>query len=149
MKQWEKKEELAEIIQQDPTKMTRKTSKKPNSEFNKGRNYNPSREADINMGSNFGKAANPLVPDITIGKNESLETRLKKKDLREKAAKVNYALAKVEEENQMDDIEKSKRNIIYHLNLIAPENLKDIFKDLAPYCKKEKEICTALVILII
>lgn len=83
MKTWVKKEEIVEVVAFDNPKLNKKNSKVPNNnEFKKGRNYNPSsREPDFNMGSNFGKSG-PSVPDITIGKNESLETRILKKDLR-------------------------------------------------------------------
>lgn len=48
---------------------------------------------------------------------------------------MNYAQRKEEEERNLDDLEKSKRDIIYHLNRVAPENLKEIFKELLPFAK--------------
>ena len=106
MKSWKRKEETVEIVVQENPKLNKKNSKQPNRDFKKGGNYVPNKE-DITMGSNFGKA-NPSIPDITIGKNESLETRLEKKNLREKAAKVNYAVIKEEEEGSLNEIQKKK-----------------------------------------
>ena len=51
-------------------KFNKKHSKQPN-EFNKGKNYR-NKEPEIAMGSNYGKAPTTVVPDIQLGKNESL-----------------------------------------------------------------------------
>ena len=62
---------------------------------------------------------------------------------------MNYAVLKEEEEKGLDDIGKSHREIIFHLNRIAPENLKDIVRDLAPFAKEDFNRCEVLTNLII
>ena len=104
------------------------------------------------MGENFGKAgatASVSIPDFIIGKNESLETRIKKSEMRKKAAEVNYAAMKEEEEKTLDQIEKAKRDINFHLNRIAPENLKEITKELHFFAKDSLSLCEVLISLII
>lgn len=65
---------------------------------------------------------------IVVGAKETLETRQMKEELKKKA--FDFVGQKKEEEKGMNQIEKDKREIIYNLNLIVPENLKDIEKDL-------------------
>ena len=128
-------------------RLNKKQSKQPN-EFAKGKNYK-NREPEIAMGSNYGKAPATVVPDIQLGKNESLETRIEKKKLREKASEVNYAKRKEDEEKDLGHLQKATRDIVYHLNRIAPENLKDIFKELWPFAKDQLDTCETLITLII
>lgn len=74
MNAWKRKEETVEIVVTENPRLNKKQSKQPN-EFNKGKNYK-NREPEIAMGSNYGKAPANAVPDIQLGKNESLETRI-------------------------------------------------------------------------
>jgi hypothetical protein len=36
-------------------------------------------------------------------------------------------------QQHLSDIDKAKNEIIYNLNLLAPENIRDIQKDLTPF----------------
>ena len=58
---------------------------------------------------------------------------------------MNYAAMKANEEASLDEIEKAKRDINFDLNRIAPENLKDIFKEIEHFAKQNIEICNALI----
>lgn len=45
----------------------------------------------------------------------------------------------------MDPFEKSRREIVYNLNLIVPENLKDIEKDLVVFLLDTEVVCKSLI----
>ena len=45
----------------------------------------------------------------------------------------------------MDQLEKDRRAILFNLNLIVPENLKDIEKDLVPFLYQDQHVCKVLV----
>lgn len=48
------------------------------------------------------------------------------------------------QEATLDQLEKAKREIKFNLNLLAPENLKEIQKDLIQYLYRDKETCELL-----
>lgn len=45
----------------------------------------------------------------------------------------------------MDHVEKCRKEIVYNLNLIVPENLKDIEKDLIVYLFDDVNVCRSLI----
>jgi hypothetical protein len=45
----------------------------------------------------------------------------------------------------MDPLEKARKEIVYNLNLIVPENLKDIEGDLVPYLFDNIDVCKSLI----
>lgn len=49
----------------------------------------------------------------------------------------------------MDWLEKATRDINFNLNRIAPENLKEISNEIAPFAKEDKDKCELLISLII
>lgn len=81
---------------------------------------------------------------ITIGKNETLEARKMKDEIKNMAGK-DFATLKAKEYESMDIVEQSKKEIIYNLNLIVPENLKDIEKDIIKYLFEDREVCKVLI----
>lgn len=140
MKEWKRNEESVQI-----------EHKKKNT-YDKGRNANQgSNNFEINKGSRYNKNPPPMNPsapasvDIVMGKNQSFQTIMEKKKLKERAAEMNYAAMKANEEASLDEIEKAKRDINFDLNRIAPENLKDIFKEIERFAKDKIEICNALI----
>lgn len=56
-----------------------------------------------------------------------------------------FATLKAKEYESMDIVEQAKKEIIYNLNLIVPENLKDIEKDIVKYLFDEREVCKVLI----
>ena len=81
---------------------------------------------------------------ITIGKNETLETRKIKDEIKNMAGK-DFATLKAKEYESMDIVEQAKKEIIYNLNLIVPENLKDIEKDIIKYLFDHRDVCRVLI----
>lgn len=81
---------------------------------------------------------------IVVGKNETLEARMIKKEIRDKAGQ-DFATLMEKENETLDSTAISKKEIIYNLNLLAPENLKDIQKDLTGFLYKDQEICQILI----
>jgi hypothetical protein len=45
----------------------------------------------------------------------------------------------------MDEVDKCRKEIIYNLNLIVPENLKDIEKDIIVYLFHDVNVCRSLI----
>lgn len=81
---------------------------------------------------------------IVVGKNETLEARMIKKEIRDKAGQ-DFATMMEKENETLDQRAIAKKEIIYNLNLLAPENLKDIQKDLTAYLYNDQEICQILI----
>lgn len=74
-----------------------------------------------------------------------METRLIKNKLKEKAAEGDFADRKEKEQEGLDIIEKTKREIIFNLNRVAPENVKDIYREIENFALEDKQICNVLV----
>jgi hypothetical protein len=81
---------------------------------------------------------------IEVGKNETLEARMIKKEIREKIGQ-DFATLMEKENETLDSTSIAKKEIIYNLNLLAPENLKDIQKDLTTYLFNEEKVCHILI----
>lgn len=136
---WVKKTENVEVTvqsygggkKQDRTN----TNNNTNRDFKTGKRYEPSGEQEFNRGSRRNNPPPTAPPsfDIQIGKNENLETRIIKKELAEKASKTDFAAEKKKEQDSMDKISKAKVEILYNLNRVAPENVKDIFNELIDF----------------
>ena len=45
----------------------------------------------------------------------------------------------------MDNIELSRKEIVYNLNLIVPENLRDVEKDLFVFLYESEDVCKVLI----
>lgn len=84
------------------------------------------------MNTNKEKDPKQQQFDIILGRNETLETRKKKEELKEKAT-VNYAEEKQKETDNLDKIQQAEREINFILNKIAPENLKEVSRSLNNY----------------
>lgn len=67
-----------------------------------------------------------------------------KKEIREKAGQ-DFATLMEKENESLDQLAISKKEIIYNLNLLAPENLKDIQKDLTQYLFHDRIVCEVLI----
>lgn len=80
---------------------------------------------------------------IVVGAKETLETRQMKEELKKKA--FDFVSQKQEEEKLMHQVEKDRKEIVYNLNLIVPENLKDIEKDLWGYLLHSEEVCKVMI----
>lgn len=81
---------------------------------------------------------------ITIGKNETLETRKIKEDIRNMAGK-DFATLKEKEFDTMDNVEKCRKEIIYNLNLIVPQNLGLIEKDIIHHLFEDAGVLRTLI----
>jgi hypothetical protein len=66
-----------------------------------------------------------------------------KQDLKNKA--TDFAALKEEEERKMSKIDRDRKDIIYNLNLIVPENLKSIELDLTKYLFESEAVCKVLI----
>jgi hypothetical protein len=84
------------------------------------------------------------VVQITIGKNETLETRKIKEDIK-KMAGMDFATLKEKEFENMDGVEKSRKEIIYNLNLIVPDNLGVIERDIVHHLFEDVNVCRILI----
>lgn len=67
-----------------------------------------------------------------------------KKEIKERAGQ-DFATLMEKENETLDKHAIAKKEIIYNLNLLAPENLKDIQKDLTGYLFEEEAICKILI----
>jgi hypothetical protein len=128
--------------------MSRKESKKPTN-INKNENQaiktGGVRKDEAKIAESLGYKTNQTsVVQITIGKNETLETRKIKECIKNMAGK-DFATLKELEYEGMDNVEKCKKEIIYNLNLIVPENLKDIEKDIIVYLFEDVNVCKVLI----
>ena len=56
-----------------------------------------------------------------------------------------FATLKEKQSEGMDPFEKSRREIVYNLNLIVPENLKDIQRDLVDFLLHSEPVCKSLI----
>ena len=45
----------------------------------------------------------------------------------------------------LDAVQIAEKEIIYNLNLLAPENISDIQKDLEQYLFEDKDVCEILI----
>lgn len=66
-----------------------------------------------------------------------------KQDLKSKA--TDFAALKEEEERKLSQIDRDRKDIIYNLNLIVPENLKSIEVDLMKYLFESEAVCKVLI----
>lgn len=80
---------------------------------------------------------------IVVGAKETLETRQMKEELKKRA--TDFVGQKLEEEKNMDKVQKDRKEIVFNLNLIVPENLKDIEKDLVNFLYYDEQVCKVLV----
>jgi hypothetical protein len=67
-----------------------------------------------------------------------------KKEIKERAGQ-DFATLMEKENESLDKHAIAKKEIIYNLNLLAPENLKDIQKDLTGYLFEEEIVCKILI----
>lgn len=67
-----------------------------------------------------------------------------KKEIREKAGQ-DFATLMEKENESLGELAILKKDIIYNLNLLAPENLKDIQKDLTQYLFNDRTVCEVLI----
>lgn len=67
-----------------------------------------------------------------------------KKEIREKAGQ-DFATLMEKENESLGELAIFKKDIIYNLNLLAPENLKDIQKDLTQYLFNDRTVCEVLI----
>ena len=51
----------------------------------------------------------------------------------------------MEEYKTLDKIELARKEIVYNLNLIVPENLREVEKDLLLYLIESEEVCQILI----
>ena len=126
--EWKKEERVIEFKPEVPQKMDKKKSNARRSQAEQaalimGTKINTNKEKDPKQQQQF---------DIILGRNETLETRKKKEELKEKAT-VNYAEEKQKETANLDQIQQAEREINFILNKIAPENLKEVSRNLNDY----------------
>ena len=125
---WEMKEE--EIAPKEDTfRLGRKESKKPHNN-----NYD-SKNPDFKFGvykteeakaKELGYKGNTSgMVDIKLGANETVEARKLKEEIRQKGEN-NWTKETEKAAMNLDDLEKSRKEIVFNLNLIVPENLKDV-----------------------
>jgi hypothetical protein len=82
---------------------------------------------------------------IVIGAKETLETKQMKDELKKRWEDGSF-LDKIKEgDKNLDKLELSRKEIVYNLNLIVPENLRDIEKDILPYLFESEIVCQTLI----
>lgn len=115
-------------VEQKEDKMYRKDSKKPNDKgsYNKNSNYNNNyiktgvKKDEAQIAESLGyKPKEATGVQITIGKNETLETRKLKEEIKSMAGK-DFNTLKASEFDGLSHVEKCKKEIVFNLNLIVP-----------------------------
>ena len=118
----------------------RKNNRDQNKKYdNKNNNYlrtgvkKDEAEKAVQLG--YAPKAESNKVGIVLGAKETIEARQMKEEIKKKKG-LDFATLKMKEESEYDDVKRARVEIVYNLNLIVPENLKDIEKDLFEYLIK-------------
>lgn len=138
-----------EVETKEDPKFARKESKRPENKSGYNNNNNVGiktgvKRDEASVAQSMGYKSTDLGVQIVIGAKETLGTRQMKDEIKKKAGQ-DFATLKEKEYESMDHLEKARKEIVYNLNLIVPENLKDIEGDLIPYLFDNIDVCKSLI----
>ena len=141
-----KTDEVDVKFKEDPVKFNKKESRRDDNNQNKG-NYaikTGVRKDEAKEAARLGyKAAEETKVQIVVGAKETIETRQMKEKLKSNA--TDFVSLKMKEDEGLDKINLSRKEIVYNLNLIVPENLRDVEKDILEYLYDSEEVCKVLI----
>ena len=142
-------EDVEQMKKRNRVKQTIEVTEVPDKYKTKRSNYekkpNPKGNEEITFGSKKTKEEKAPSFDIILGGNKTLEETMERNKLKKEAAERNFAKEKEEEILSLTEIEQGKREINYNLNLIAPENLKEIYEKLKRFGVENKQMCEAFI----
>ena len=136
-------------MKEDPIKFTKKDSnnRRDDGRDNKG-GYNSIktgvRKDEAKEAEKLGyKGVEEKKVQIVVGAKDTIEARQMKVELKNKA--FDFVQKRMEEDKNLDSTQLARKEIVYNLNLIVPENLRDIEKDLFTHLYQSELICKVLI----
>lgn len=140
-----KTEEVEVKFKEDPVKFKKNESRRDDNNPNK--NYaikTGIRKDEAKEAARMGyKPAEEAKIQIVVGAKETIETRQMKEKLKSNA--IDFIAQRMKEDESLNKIDLSRKEIVYNLNLIVPENLRDVEKDLFVFLYDSEEVCKVLI----